>query len=230
MKMPPQIPVLLEVVNTARQSSRAKTTIISWIIPTTVMHYTIAVPVEKSAADSLKRQWFISEDIKLPGINYNSRLFNSYASSGFDRVFASHVELNLYGRYFLTGYRSGDVLLSGELKLFAGKSGQPNSILIRARNESKSPDFLYTHYASNNFIWTRNFNRTLWNNVSAILSLSSKKLELQGDYYLIHNFIHLNDEAVPEQYHTGLSLLAISASKRFDFWKLAHQTGLPENR
>ncbi|HJZ38926.1 MAG TPA: putative porin [Bacteroidales bacterium] len=186
-----------------------------------MLQYTMAIPTAASQNDTLENHWFITDEIRLPGISYNSRLFNSYISSGFDRIFANHVELNAYGRYFLTGYRAGDFLLAGELKLFTGKSGQPNSILLRGSNELKSPDFLYTHFASNNFIWTKNFNRTLWNNLSANITLSSLNVEIQGDYYLIGDFIYFNKEAVPEQYHTGLSVLALSAAKRFDFWKVS---------
>jgi hypothetical protein len=53
------------------------------------------------------------------------------------------------------------------------------------------------------------------------LTASSKKFEVKGDYYLLHNFIYLNEEAMPDQYHTGLSLVSIGISKTFEIWKLS---------
>jgi hypothetical protein len=86
--------------------------------------------------------------------------------------------------------------------------------------QSSTPDFLYTHYASNNFIWTRNFARTTSNHLSTILTLSSKKFDIQGDYYLLSSVIYLDNNAFPAQYKNALSILVLSAAKQFDFWKV----------
>ena len=191
-----------------------------------VMNYDIAARTDQPKSDTVAPVWFITDEIKLPGLNYKSRLYNSYASSGFTKIFANLIELNLYGRYYLTGYRAGDLLLTGDMKLILGKADRPMTIFIRGTNEVKSPDFLYTHYASNNFIWTKNFNKTSENHWSTNLTISSKKFEIQGDYYLLRNLIYLNEEAFPEQYHTALSLFILSASKRFDFWKVTSYSKL----
>jgi len=92
--------------------------------------------------------------------------------------------------------------------------------MVKNTNELKSPDFLYTHYASNNFIWTNNFNKTSLNHLSTNLTVSSKKFDIQGDYYLLRNVIYMDINAVPKQYQNAFSLLILSASKRFDFWKI----------
>jgi hypothetical protein len=185
-----------------------------------MMQYSLFVPSENPAGDSAGKPWFISQEIQLPGIKYRNRQVNSYLSSNFSRTFANHLELNLYGRYYLTGYRRGNFYLAGTLSLFTGKAGRINSLLISGVNELKSPDFLYTHYASNNFVWTKSFKQTNLNSLSTKLSISSKKFEFQADYFLIRNFIFLNEEATPEQYHNGLSILALGLYKRFDIWKL----------
>jgi hypothetical protein len=185
-----------------------------------LLNYTLIAPPQ-NPKDSLPRQWFISEKIVLPGITIKNRLFNAYASSGFNKVFANHVELNLFGRLYLSGYRASDFYLKGDLRLFTGKAGKLNSILFRASNELRTPDFLYTHYASNNFLWTRNFSQTSFNSLSIDLSVSSKKFDIQGDYVLIHNLVYFNEASLPEQDHAGLSIFTVSAFKRFDFWKIS---------
>ncbi|MBN2482440.1 MAG: hypothetical protein JXB19_11930 [Bacteroidales bacterium] len=185
-----------------------------------LMHYSMVIPSMNPEADTLLRHWFISQEIKLPSINYNNNIYNSHISSGFSRIFANRIEMDLFGRYYLSGYRKGDLHLSGNLKFFLSRSRTGNHLNIGAVNEIKTPDFLYTHYASNNFIWTNNFKRTVLNHLSIILSISSKKFEFKGDYYLLRDFIFLNRDALPEQYHNNLSVLVISLARRFDFWKV----------
>jgi hypothetical protein len=169
---------------------------------------------------------FINQVFQLPGLAYSSNLYNSYVSSGFSKLFANRFDVNLYGRYYLTGYKSGDINLSGDLKLIFGNLEKPFTFYARGTIESKSPDFLYSHYASNNFIWTRNFKRTTTNHLSTNLSLSSKKFALQADYYLLSNAIYLGEDAYPAQYRNALSLFVLSASKQVNFWKVTSMAKL----
>jgi hypothetical protein len=186
-----------------------------------IMNYSMSVIPDSAVSDSVEKIWFITETYKPQGLNYNSRLFNSYLSTGFSKVFVNRLEMNLYGRYYVSGYRSGDFLLSGDLKLTIGKIDRPITLLVRGVNELKSPDFLYAHYASNNFMWTKNFGKTAKNHLSTILTISSKKFEIQGDYYLLSNLIYLDEEAIPAQYHNALSIFVLNASKQVDFWKIS---------
>ncbi len=180
----------------------------------------MSVPSEDAETDTADHTWFITEVFRLPGLDYNSNLFNSYLSSGFTKVFANLVELNLYGRYYLSGYRAGDLLLSGDMRFNFGKTEYPVHVLVTGSNELRTPDFLYTHYASNNFIWTKNFDKTSLNHLSMNLALSSNNFEIQGDYYLLRNLIYMDEQAFPDQYHSPLSLLSLSAIKKFNFWKV----------
>jgi hypothetical protein len=190
-----------------------------------LMQYSMTVP-SSVTTDSLSEHWFIFQKAKLPGISVRNGFFNSSVSTGFNKVFLNHVELNLFGRYYLSGYRSTDFLITGDLKLFTGKMGKQNSLIFRAVNELKTPDFLYTHYASNNFMWSRNFKKTSTNHLSMNLTVLSKKFDIQADYFLLHHIIYFNEQALPEQFHKALSILSLSASKRFDFWRISSTTKL----
>lgn len=163
---------------------------------------------------------YLNEPFTLPGINQSANLFNSFVSSGFSKIFAGRIDMNLFGKLYLAGYQAGDLSLLANMKLIFGKTERPFIFYGSAEIQSQTPDFLYTRYASNNFIWTRNFNRTTLNHLSTNLSLSSKKFDIQGDYYLLSNVIYLNNNALPAQYGTPLSILVLSASKQFDFWKI----------
>ena len=141
-----------------------------------LMNYSMAVNTGAPVNNTTENSWFITEEIKLPGLNYNSRLFNAYFSSGFGKVFADRLAMNLYGRYYLSGYRAGDFLLSGDIKFILGNIDRPLTFYVKGVNELKTPDFLYTHYASNNFIWTKNFNKTSLNHLSMIPSPLIKEI------------------------------------------------------
>jgi hypothetical protein len=173
-----------------------------------------------TSTDTTEYYWFITNDVNYNGLHYNSRLYNSYISSGFNKIFVNRLELDLLGRLYLSGYRTGDIYLAGDIKVNLGKLSNPFTLSVSAVNELRSPDYLYAHYASNHFIWTKNFKQTFQNHLSAKIDISSKKFEIQGDYYLFRNFIFFNDEALPAQYHSDLSILAVSASKQFNFWKI----------
>ena len=195
-----------------------------------LMKYVLSVKSDPTEGDTAFR--YINMPFKLPGIDYSTNLYNSYLSSGFSKIFADRVDMNLYGRYFITGYLAGDLLLKGDVKLIFGNTERPVTFFAKGSIQSRTPDFLYTHYASNNFIWTRNFKRTTSNHLSTNLGISSKKFDIQGDYYLLSNVIYLDDDAFPAQYHNALSILVLSASKQVNFWKIvsSQQAGLSEKR
>ncbi len=163
---------------------------------------------------------FINEPFRPGQVNYGTNLYNSYVSSGFSKIFAQRVDMNLYGRLYLTGYRAGDILLSGNIKLIFGNKAKPITFNGAAEIKSHTPDFLYSRFASNNFLWIRNFSKTTSNHLSTNLGILSKKFDVQADYYLLSNVIYLNNNAFPAQYKNALSILAISAAKQFDFWKI----------
>jgi hypothetical protein len=129
--------------------------------------------------------------------------------------------MNLYGKYTISGHQSGDFALSGDIKLVFGNTQRPVTFTAKGLTQLKTPDYLYTRYASNYFIWTRNFNKTTINHLSTNLAISSKKFAIQGDYYLLSNAIYLDDNAFPAQYSNALSIIALSAFKQVDFWKIS---------
>jgi hypothetical protein len=186
-----------------------------------LMDYYLDAKTDVTIKSVTDKVWFITDKYALPGLIRKNQQYNSYASTGFNKIFANRINLNLYARYFLAGYRANDLNLSGNLKLNFGKLSMPVIFTASVENDVKTPDYLYTSYVSNNFIWLNNFSRTTSNHLSTNLTLSSKKFEIQGDYFLLRNMIYFNEEALPAQYHTALSLFVISAAKQFNFWKIS---------
>ncbi len=191
-----------------------------------MLSYSMSVQPDSAVNDSIEKFWFITEHYRPQGLTYSSRMYNSYLSSGFTKLFANRVEMNLYGRYFVSGYRSGDFLLAADMKIILGKLNMPMTFWTKIENELKTPDYLYTHYFSNNFLWVGNFKKTNRNHLSTNLAISSKKFDIQGDYYLFSSVIYMNEKATPTLYRNALSVFALGLTKQFDVWKITSRSKL----
>ncbi len=185
-----------------------------------LLKYSLSANSNVAVNDTLGNFHFITEPFQLPGIQYRSNLHNAYVSTGFSKIFAERLDVNLYGRYYLSGYQSGDIILSGDLKVNFASAEKPVTLFVKAYNSIKTPDFYYNYFASNNFVWTNYFKKTVTNHLSTNLTILSKKFDIQADYYLLSNLIFLGNNAVPVQYRNALSVIVLSASKEFRLWKM----------
>ena len=90
-----------------------------------------AITVKSHLHDSLIEDSFqhINQPFSLTGIKYTSNMFNSYLSSGFSKIFAERLDMNLYGRYFFTGYRTGDTGRQGNKPILYPAGGAANNPL-----------------------------------------------------------------------------------------------------
>jgi len=191
-----------------------------------LMNYSLLTGLADSTISALYPYWSIANEIQFPGLTTRAKYHNSYVSSGFSRVFANLLQLDLFGRLYLSGYNAGDFTLAGEVKLDMGGLKNPVQFTAGIDNELRTPDYLLVNYISNNYIWSRNLRPTLTNHLSTNLSFSSKKFDIKADYYLFHNVIFFNYDALPEQYGNNLSVLTVSISKKLDFWKISSTTRL----
>lgn len=179
------------------------------------MNYTQYVP-----SDTIVKYHFFYRDRSLPPANRNAQLHNTFLSSGFSRIFANALKINMFGKYYISGYQFSDFQLSGEIELMIKRGKNIFSLKGEASNELFKPGFLYSKFISNNFIWDQSLKQTSISNLSGELNLSSKKFVIQTDYYLLRNLIYFDTAAYPRQYQKGLSVLTVVAQKEFNIWKL----------
>ena len=178
------------------------------------MNYSQFVP-----SDTVVEHYFMYQDYSLPSANRRAQLHNTHLSSGFSRIFANALKLDLYGRYYLSGYQFGDFQLSGDIELLLKRNENTLSIKAGASNELLKPGFLYGRFISNNFIWNQNLKQTNISNLSGDISLSSNKFAVRADYYLLHNMIYFDTAAFPRQFQQILSVLSLVAREEFRIWK-----------
>ena len=178
------------------------------------LNYSLIVPI-----DTVRNNYFIYKKYYLPSENRSAQLYNTYLSSGFSRTFANALKFDLYGRYYLSGYQSGNYKLSGTIELMVKIKEKDLRIQAGASNEYLKPGFLYNRFVSNAFIWNQNLDPTNIFNLTGDISLLSNNFKLHGDYYLLHNYVYFDTAAFPQQFHKGLSVLSIVAEKEFHIWK-----------
>ncbi len=119
------------------------------------------------------------------------------------------------GYLYLTGYRQGDLLLKGNLRLRFGKGERPLFLLLSASLENRKPTYFLDGYQSNNYQWTRSFNNITDTRISGKMYTAGEDFSLSGSYALIDNRVYFDTTGTPRQEIAPVSVLAGDLQKTF---------------
>jgi hypothetical protein len=123
------------------------------------------------------------------------------------------------GELYLTGYRTGDFSLKGEiLKSFEWKKGAA-SWVINGSMINRQPSFWYDNWGSNHFEWHNFVKKEFRIDIGTLFSYPARKAELKFNYAIIDNYTDFNTEALPSQHGGGLSVAALTVRKEVRAWK-----------
>jgi hypothetical protein len=127
---------------------------------------------------------------------------------GWDWIFA--------GRYYLFGYKAGDLILEGSItKKFQGQRGE-SQIGISGKLSTEEPDHYLNFYESNNFRWNNDFRKVKDIRGSLLVSNEAIQLSAGANLSLITDLVYFTDSAVPAQ-HTGVvSVIGLNLHKHFN--------------
>ena len=130
------------------------------------------------------------------------------------------------GEMYLTGYRTGDFSLTGEIsKTFEWKKG--NAIwAVTGGIVNRQPSFWYEQWGGNHFEWHNNFKKEFRVDLGTVFSYPARKAELKFNYAIVDNYTDFNTNALPSQHAGGLSVAAITAKKEFRAWKFHLETDI----
>ena len=145
------------------------------------------------------------------------RLFNSIGE-----------KFNWYatGELFLSGYKSGDLNLNGEVsKSFDMKKGRA-SWLITGGIINRQPSFWLTHWRSNNFEWNDNMKKEFRTDLGSAIIYPGRNTDIKFNYSIIKNYTDFDTLALPAQYSGGISVAALSVRKGLSAWKFHLDTDL----
>ena len=120
---------------------------------------------------------------------------------------------------YLTGYRSGDFILDGEMaKTFSWKKGDA-SWAITGGIANRQPSFWYEQWGGNNFRWTNNLRKELRASAGSSFIYPARKLAVKIKYAVIDNYTDFDTLALPAQHKGGLSVASLYIKKEFRAWK-----------
>jgi hypothetical protein len=163
----------------------------------------IPVPYTYNAG-SLPSEWHLRDNVLV------GKLFNNIGEKF--RWFAT-------GELTITGYRSGDFTLDGEIdKSFDLKKGRA-SWLLTGSIMNRQPAYWYEQWGGNNFKWDNNFNKEFRIDFGTVLKYPARKTELRFNYAVIKNYVDFDTTAHPAQYSGSFSVAAISLRNELRAWK-----------
>jgi hypothetical protein len=123
------------------------------------------------------------------------------------------------GELYVTGYRSGDFNLDGEIsKSFDWKKGRA-SWLITGSVMNQQPSIWYDHWGSNNFEWNNSFKKEFRIDLGTAFKYPARKTELRFNYAIIKNYTDFGIDTLPSQYSGGLSVAAVTLKNELRAWK-----------
>jgi hypothetical protein len=130
------------------------------------------------------------------------------------------------GELFITGYRAGDFNLNGVIyKSFELKKGMA-SWDITGAIINRQPSFWYELWGSNHFEWNNILKKEFRIDIGTKISYPARKAEIKAQYAIINNYTDFNTFALPSQYGSGLSVMALMVRKEFRAWKFHLSTDL----
>jgi hypothetical protein len=123
------------------------------------------------------------------------------------------------GELFLTGFRSGDFSIRGEItKSFDWKKGMA-VWNITGGMTNVQPSFWYNQWGGNHFEWHNNMSKEFRVDLGTRFSYPGRKADIRLNYAIIDNYTDFGTDALPSQHSGGLSVAALTATKEVRLWK-----------
>ena len=157
-------------------------------------------------------------------INHHANL---YVGGGIFKETGKFWKWNFEGRFYVTGYRSGQTQLSGvitkPIKFFGDSLA---SLKITGRIETLVPDYFQQKFSSSHFKWLNQFNNEQ-KMVAGIKFMAPKhSFETGFNYALLNNYIYYNEFGIPDQTKKEILVLAAYLNKSFHFKRFTLNTKL----
>lgn len=117
-------------------------------------------------------------------------------------------------RMYLSGYRSADKELLGQMVISPWKSEEYPYVKAKVEISEKAPDVFTQNYFSNHFKWDNNFEKEKWFMLGG--SIGADKWRFEAGYNLarINNYVYFDTTGVPKQ-ATGVTITSAFVQKEF---------------
>ena len=124
------------------------------------------------------------------------------------------------GDLWFQGYRAGDFTVDG--RIFKDFKVSKGTITWDATGNvaSITPSFWYNRWGSNNFSWQNDFGREFRVTLGSSIVWPERRTGIRFNYAIIDNFLYMGTDTMPAQHQGALSVLSLTLSKEFVFWKI----------
>ncbi|MFL5773483.1 MAG: putative porin [Flavisolibacter sp.] len=125
--------------------------------------------------------------------------------------------ITAFGNIYLGGYNSGDY--HGYISLQRQLNPRFGSLQVGFENINRSPSFIYDQRSGFYLDQPKNFNKENTTHLFGSILLQKLRVLLSGDFYLITNYLYLNNFYSLQQENTVFNVLRINALKTFRLGK-----------
>ncbi|WP_299582828.1 putative porin [uncultured Sunxiuqinia sp.] len=134
---------------------------------------------------------------------------NTFVGGGISRDEGTFWKWGAQGKFYLTGYRSGQTELNAFIYKPMRIGKDTTSLRLSGELNTIVPDYFEQRFSSNHYAWNNRFDNINEMILNAEINSQRYKLTLGANYALIGNYIYNNAEALPTQ--GGSELLVVSA-------------------
>lgn len=150
------------------------------------------------------------------GPSGSQRRSSTYIYGGIEGKFKKYLDWSANARLNMFGYRAGDLLAEGRVRLSAfTKNDQPISLEGKIRFSLTEPDYWVQSYFSNHFAWRNSFTKESSMLISAKFSVPSIGLYLGADYEMTTGKVFFDSLMRPAQSSDPLNVLGVYLQKDF---------------
>jgi len=150
-----------------------------------------------------------------------------YIGGGIFRELGKFWTWNFEGRFYLTGFHSGQTIISGEIaKPLVLFRDSLTVMEITGKLENLIPGYFQQRYHSNHLVWYNTFNDEQRMTAGINIKSHKRKFKIGANYALINNYIYNNARGIPSQTKKELLVVAGYIDKKFAFGNFSVDTRL----
>ncbi len=157
--------------------------------------------------------------IKMPSLQdtlvTKTKYHNTFVGGAISRDEGRFWKWNAQGKFYLTGFRSGQTELSAYIHKPLKIGKDTTTLSVSGELNSIVPDYFIDEFTSNHYSWKNRFNNINEMIVRAKIQSQKYRTTVGLNYALISNYIFNNAEALPQQGGREMLVLAAYANKDF---------------
>jgi len=143
-------------------------------------------------------------------------------SSLFGHLYNDYGEMlkwNATGKYYLEGYKKGNILLEGALTTSLGGKKSTTLLSVKGKLSKQRPLYWYNNFSSNHFIWENDYKDILETSLNASFQNFDRNFHAEFFYSLIDNLVFIDSLAKPSQHTNTLLITGAVLRKDIVLWK-----------